>query len=246
MLDFYKDTCTGDIWSDSFRAYGDYDPMIAEAWTACAKATTRALTFPPPACPIVPELHDPVYADWDRTVELNDEASALGLGNVIHFGPGVQQMVDGEVVTTGITEQVTGMILEERRDTIVESMFMPCEQPVLDTPKMKKMSSKRQAKAGATKSIVGGLRRSTRQMAQESSVSVAKRATHRLIKAFGLVGPGEPIGVEALDTFAKAFGQPLTPDQVATVRKLTSLDNAAALPATAQLVAAEGSKAIGE
>ena len=58
-------------------------------------------------------------------MELNEVAAALGYGNVIHFGPRVQQEIEGLVITTGITEQVAELILEDRRNTIVESMFIP-------------------------------------------------------------------------------------------------------------------------
>ena len=69
---------------------------------------------------------------------------------------------------------------------------------------------------------------------------VHKRATHRLIKVFETVGPNEPIGDEALAAFAKHFATPLSPEQIAAVRKLTSLDSGPALAASAQIMAAEG------
>jgi hypothetical protein len=46
--------------------------------------------------------------------------------------------VDRHLVTTNITEQVADLILEERQNRIVESFFVPCEQPVLETPVMQK------------------------------------------------------------------------------------------------------------
>jgi hypothetical protein len=36
-------------------------------------------------------------------------------------------MVEGQMTTVGITEWVVDMIVEECRNTIVESMFVPCE-----------------------------------------------------------------------------------------------------------------------
>ena len=46
---------------------------------------------------------------------------------------------------------------------------------------------------------------------------VHKRATHRLIKAFKIVGLNEPIGDEALAAFANRFAAPLSPEQIAVV-----------------------------
>lgn len=152
----------------------------------------------------------PNTANWDKIAELNDEARALGFQNVIHFGPGTQQEVDGQVVTAGFTQRVAEMILEERRSSIMESIFVPCEQPLLETPMVEKQQTKAAGKTKGTKTAVGGLRRSSRQKAKTCLVPVAKRATHRLIKAFEVVGPNEPIGEQALEAFAKAFSTPLT------------------------------------
>jgi hypothetical protein len=46
MLDFYKDTCIGDIWL-VFSQPLDFDPMIGEALAACAEAVSRLLSFSP-------------------------------------------------------------------------------------------------------------------------------------------------------------------------------------------------------
>jgi hypothetical protein len=82
-----------------------------------------------------------------------------------------------------------------------------------------------------TKTTVVGLRRSSRQKANTSSVPVSKRVTHRLIKAFQVVGPARSIGEQALEAFAKSFSMPLTPQQIAAVWSLTSLDSGPAMDA---------------
>lgn len=117
-------------------------------------------------------------------------------------------------------------------------------QPVLETPAAPKQQGKASGKAKAMKTAVGALRRSSRQKAKICSVPVSKRASHRLIKAFGVVGNNEPIGEEALEAFAKTFGTPLTPEHIEAVRRLTSLDSSAVMAATAQLVEAEGGHAM--
>jgi hypothetical protein len=216
--------------------------MVEEALAACAEAVNRPLSFSPPGIRADEEIHSLTYtpstACWDKTAALNEKAVALGNNNDIHFGPGVQCEVDGQLITASITEQVAEMILEERRNNIVDSMFAPCEQPILDTPS----EQKRQTKvSGRVKTAMGGgVRRSTRQKAQISSVPVSKRATHWLMKAFGVVGPDEPIGDHTLEAYAKRFTTPLSPKAIAAVRSLTSLDSAAAMEASAQLVASEG------
>jgi hypothetical protein len=99
-------------------------------------------------------------------------------------------------------------------------------------------------KTRAGKTVAGGLRRSTRESVRSCSVPVAKRASHRLLKAFGMAGAKEPVGEEALQALAEAFGTPLSPEQIEAVRRLTSLDSGAVMRASAQLVAAEGAGAM--
>lgn len=57
-----------------------------------------------------------------------------------------------------------------------------------------------------------------------------------------MVGPDEPIGEQALEAFAKRFSSPLSPKAIAAVRSLTSLDSAAVMAASVQLVASEGAE----
>jgi hypothetical protein len=214
MLDFYRETCTCDIWPPSMGYMGMQDPMIEEALPACAEALARPLSFSLRGGyseDVSPSLtYTPNATSWDKVAELNEEASALGLGNVIHFGSGVQQEVDGQVVTTGITQQE--LLLEEHRSKIVDSLFVPCEQPILETPQPQQQKSKARPHARGGKTTIGALRRSTRQSAKPCSVPVAKRASHRLLKAFGIAGAKEPIGEEALEALARTFDTALSPE----------------------------------
>ena len=153
-----------------------------------------------------PRLTDytPVFALWSKVVDLNEEASALGYNNVVHFGPGVQlsQEIGGQLRETAITEQVADMMLEERRNSIVESIFVPCKQPLLEEPE----TSEDKGKAGPSKTArKEPTRRSTRQQVLTNSVPVSKRATHHLIKAFEVVGPAEPVGEQAMEAYIRSY-----------------------------------------
>jgi hypothetical protein len=250
MMDFYKDNCTGDICAASAFSLSDHDPMVEEALVACAESVNRLLSFSPPDI-LVEEIHSPIYtpsaANGGKIAALNEEAAALGYNNVIHFRPPAQCEVDGQLITAGITEQEADMILEERRNNVVESIFVPCEQPILDTPADQKQQAKVLGRVKTVKTARGGgVRRSSRQKAKVSSVPVSKRATHRLMKAFGVIGPDEPIGDHAMEAFAKRFNSPLSPEAIAAIRSLTSLDSATAMAASAQLVASEGADTMQE
>lgn len=127
---------------------------------------SRPLSFSPPPLPPVDTPASPEYRPvstlWNKVADLNEEATALGLSSVIHFGPGVQlsQEVGGRIVETAITDQVAEMMLEERRDDIVQSIFVPCEQPVLEEPAT--LAAKVRG-AGKVTGQQTALRRSTRQ-----------------------------------------------------------------------------------
>lgn len=213
-----------------------WDPMLGEASAMCRMMVSRPLSFslppfPPVETPGSPEYR-PVSALWNKVADLNDEATALGLGSVIHFGLGVQltQEVGGQMVKTAITEQVAEMMLEERRDTFVQSIFVPCEQPVLDEPEApvgKGHSSDKATGQMAT------LRRSTRQKAQPCSVPVSKRATPRLMKAFGMISSEEPVGEQAMEAYLSSFHMPMTDKRIKAVRMLTPLDSGPALAVAA-------------
>jgi hypothetical protein len=157
----------------------------------------------------------------------------------IHFGPGVQltKETGGKTVIAGITEQVAEMILEERRNCIVDSAFVPCEQPILPDPTHAPTAKE---KTGPRKKNLEATRRSSRQQAQACSVPVSMRATHRLVRAFEIVGPEEKVGEEALDEYISSFQTPMTDKAIKAVRMLTSLDSGPVLAASAQLLAAEG------
>jgi hypothetical protein len=203
----------------------------------------RPLSFSPSPARDDEIIASPVYmpqpALWDKVAALNEEAAALGYGNVIHFGPGVQltKETGGKIVIAGITEQAAEMILEERRNCIVDSAFVPCEQPILPDPTHAPTAKE---KTGPRKKNLEATRRSSRQQAQACSVPVSMRATHRLVRAFEIVGPEEKVGEEALDEYISSFQTPMTDKAIKAVRMLTSLDSGPVLAASAQLLAAEG------
>lgn len=80
-------------------------------------------------------------------------------------------------------------------------------------------------------------RRSTRQQAQTSSVPVSKRATHRLVKAFGMAAAEEKVGDQAMEEYVRSYGAPMTEQRIKAVRLLTSLDSGPAIAAAASLAA---------
>jgi hypothetical protein len=52
------------------------------------------------------------------------------------------QEVGGQLRETTITEQVVEMMLEERKNSIVDNIFVPCEQPLMEAAVMGKTKGK--------------------------------------------------------------------------------------------------------
>jgi hypothetical protein len=177
--------------------------MLGEAAAMCSRMMERPLSFSPPPHLSEEAMASPVYTPvsqlWNKLAALNEEATALGHNNVIHFGPGAQltQEIDGQQREVVITEQVAEMILEERRNKIVDSILVPCEQPLLEDP-VPTRATGAEGKTSKKEKPKEPTRKSTRQQALTSYVPVSKRATHGLIKAFELAGPSEQIGLESM------------------------------------------------
>ncbi|KAG0513500.1 hypothetical protein BDA96_10G108000 [Sorghum bicolor] len=218
--------------------------MVEEVESVCVRAVERPISFSPS-----PQRSDEIMASpeytpqsvlWDKVAQFNEEATALGYNNVIHFGPGVQltKEIGGHSNSCDQrTCQEAEKILDERRNAIVDSIFVPCEQPILPDPVRPATT---RGRSGARCKGTEATRRSSRQMARACSVPVSKRATQRLARAFELVGPTEEVGEKAMEAYFRSFQAPMTDKAIKAVRMLTSLDSGPVIAASAQVLAADG------
>jgi hypothetical protein len=243
MMEFYKSLGGDGLPDQHVHRDSSWDPMVEEIETVYVQAIERPISFSP-SLPRPDEItasseYTPQSALWDKVAELNTEATTLGFNNVINFGPGIQltKEVGGQTIAIGITAQVADMILEERKNNIVDSIFVPCEQPILPDP-VPPTATK--GKTGARAKVTEVTRRSSRQKAQACSVPVSKRAAHRLVRAFEMVGPTEEIGDQAMEAYVRSFQTPMTEKAIKAVRMLTSLDSGPVLAASEQVMAADG------
>ncbi|KAF7047703.1 hypothetical protein CFC21_056591 [Triticum aestivum] len=67
-------------------------------------------------------------------------------------------------------------------------------------------------------------RHSARQAANPSNVPVAQRASLRIVKELGLLGPKEKMTTEVAEALLRCFDEPLTEADIAVIAKLTRLD----------------------
>jgi hypothetical protein len=168
MMEFYKSLGGDGLPDQHVHRDSSWDPMVEEIETVYVQAIERLISFSP-SLPRPDEItasseYTPQSVLWDKVVELNTEATTLGFNNVINFGPGIQltKEVGGQTIAAGITAQVADMILEERKNNIVDNIFMPCEQPILPDP-VPPTATK--GKTGARAKVTEATRRSSRQKA---------------------------------------------------------------------------------
>ncbi|XBI89683.1 hypothetical protein VPH35_027455 [Triticum aestivum] len=82
-------------------------------------------------------------------------------------------------------------------------------------------------------------RQSARQAALVSSVPVAQRASLRIVKELGLLGPKQKMSPEVAEALIRRFDEPLTDNDIAVIAKLTRLD-VSALRVAAAMAGPEG------
>ncbi|XP_073367969.1 uncharacterized protein [Aegilops tauschii subsp. strangulata] len=70
-------------------------------------------------------------------------------------------------------------------------------------------------------------RQSARQAAQKNTTPVAERATLRLVKGLGLLGPKEKMTAKAAEALIRRFDEPLSGDDINVIAKLTRLNKEA-------------------
>ncbi|KAE8820886.1 hypothetical protein D1007_01204 [Hordeum vulgare] len=100
-------------------------------------------------------------------------------------------------------------------------LFRATEPPILATP-AKRPSAPPQSRTAATPT-----RHSARQVANTSTIPVAQRASFRIVKELGLLGPREKMTEDVAKALIRRFEEPLLDSDIAVIAKLTHLDSGA-------------------
>ncbi|KAE8816235.1 hypothetical protein D1007_06363 [Hordeum vulgare] len=100
-------------------------------------------------------------------------------------------------------------------------LFRATEPPILATP-VKRPSAPPKSRTAATPT-----RHSARQAANTSSIPVAQRASFRIVKELGLLGPREKMTEDVAKALVRHFEEPLSDSDTAVIAKLTHLDSGA-------------------
>ncbi|KAE8788260.1 hypothetical protein D1007_37751 [Hordeum vulgare] len=130
-----------------------------------------------------------------------------------------------EVQLGAVTSRVCQLeIAAPRGAASMASLFRAPEPPPLDRPTS---ALRRSAAPPKSRAISAPTRHSARQAAAGSTVPVAKRASLRIVKELGLLGPKEKMTAEVAKALLHRFEEPLTDRDIAIIAKLTRLDGEA-------------------
>uniref|UniRef100_A0A8I6YI03 Uncharacterized protein n=1 Tax=Hordeum vulgare subsp. vulgare TaxID=112509 RepID=A0A8I6YI03_HORVV len=88
-------------------------------------------------------------------------------------------------------------------------------------------AARRQAAPPKSRASSTPSRHSARQAASGSTVPVAQRASLRLVKELGLLGPRDKMTEEVVRALLQRFEEPLSDGDLAVIAKLTRLDSEA-------------------
>ncbi|XBJ10947.1 hypothetical protein VPH35_015714 [Triticum aestivum] len=127
------------------------------------------------------------------------------------------QMQLGEII-----EQVCHLELQDPGPA-ARDLFTSPTPALLPLPPSRRYSAT--AKSRATS--MPPPRQSARQAAQNNATPVAERATLRLVKGLGLLGPKEKMTAKAAEALICRFDEPLSDDDINVIAKLTRLNKEA-------------------
>ncbi|KAE8775094.1 hypothetical protein D1007_52414 [Hordeum vulgare] len=162
-------------------------------------------------------------------------ASASDFGQFSRATPSAARTL--EVQLGAVTSRVCQLeIAAPSSATPTASLFRAPEPPLLDRPTS---APRRSAAPPKSRAISAPTRHSARQAAAGSTVPVAKRASLRIVKELGLLGPREKMTTEVAKALLQRFKEPLTDNDIAIIAKLTRLDGEA-LRVMARMAGSDG------
>ncbi|KAI4975864.1 hypothetical protein ZWY2020_049471 [Hordeum vulgare] len=139
-----------------------------------------------------------------------------------------------EVQLGTVTSRVSQLELVEASGSKEPRLFRECRPPLLAAPPTRRSVPPPKSRAQATPT-----RHSARQAANTSTVPVAQRASLRLVKELGLLGPREKMTEDVAKALIRRFDEPLSNSDIAVIAKLTRLDGEA-LTVMARMVGPDG------
>ncbi|KAE8775265.1 hypothetical protein D1007_52256 [Hordeum vulgare] len=162
-------------------------------------------------------------------------ASASEFGQYSRATPTTARML--EVQLGAVTSRVCQLeIAGAEEDAEERSLFRATKPPLISRPPS---AARRSAAPPKSRAISAPTRHSARQAVVASTVPVAQRASLRIVKELGLLGPREKMTAEVAKALLHRFEEPLTDSDISVIAKLTRLDGEA-LRVMARMAGTEG------
>ncbi|KAE8801545.1 D-3-phosphoglycerate dehydrogenase, chloroplastic [Hordeum vulgare] len=173
-------------------------------------------------------LAEPLLFDKGSLLEAAGEALQLDtfsptLSDYGHFNRATPSSARTMEVQLGaVTSRVSQLELVEASGSRAPGLFRECRPPLLAAPPTRRSVPPPRSRVQAAPT-----RHSTRQAANTSTVPVAQRASLRLVKELGLLGPKEKMTEDVAKALIRRFDEPLSDSDIAVIAKLTRLDGEA-------------------
>ncbi|KAE8806219.1 D-3-phosphoglycerate dehydrogenase, chloroplastic [Hordeum vulgare] len=173
-------------------------------------------------------LAEPLQFDVGALFEAAGEALQLDafsptLSDYGHFNrPTPSSARTMEVQLGAVTTRVSQLELVEASGGKEPCLFRECRPPLLAAPPTRRSVPPPKSRAQGTPTT-----HSARQAANTSTVPVAQRASFRLVKELGLLGPREKMTEDGAKALIRRFDEPLLDSDIAVIAKLTRLDGKA-------------------
>uniref|UniRef100_A0A8I6X329 Uncharacterized protein n=1 Tax=Hordeum vulgare subsp. vulgare TaxID=112509 RepID=A0A8I6X329_HORVV len=173
-------------------------------------------------------LAEPLVFDEGSLLEAAGEALQLDnfsptLSDYGHFNRATPSSARTMEVQLGaVTSRVSQLELVEASGSRAPGLFHECRPPLLAAPPTRRSVPPPRSRVQAAPT-----RHNTRQAANTSTVPVAQRASLRLVKELGLLGPKEKMTEDVAKALIRRFDEPLLDSDIAVIAKLTRLDGEA-------------------
>ncbi|KAE8819022.1 hypothetical protein D1007_03227 [Hordeum vulgare] len=148
-------------------------------------------------------------------------AATMDCGQFNHATPSATRTM--EVQLGAVTSRVCQLEITADDGNLQQhrALFRATEPPILATP-AKRPSAPPKSRTAATPT-----RHSARQAANTSTILVAQRASFRIVKELGLLGPREKLIEDVAKALIRRFEEPLSDSDIVVIAKLTHLDSGA-------------------
>ncbi|KAE8817846.1 hypothetical protein D1007_04465 [Hordeum vulgare] len=209
------------------------DSMAADVQAAAEAAISSPLEFD--AALLLNDPNEAVQLDAFSPT-LSAAASDLGQYNRATPTPACTMQLQLGAVTGRVSKLQPSTANTDQQE--IQGLFRASKKPLIAaTPAP--ASVRRPATPPKTRASSTPTRHSARQAASSSKVPVAQRASLRLVKELGLLGPRDKMTDEAARALLQRFDEPLSDNDLAVIAKLTRLDSDA-LRIMATMIGPEG------